>query len=240
VDSSKEIDVWIADLSSAYDQLLKLLPILDEAEIRKKNQYGSPVLSRRYAAGRVFLRQTIASYLRLHPADVKFRYGVFGKPFLDHPSGLQFSFARTQDTVVVAVSDVAVGVDLEIPRDNLDLGLIAQCNFCEVEAKAVTLATSQEEAVCRFYHYWTCKESYLKGTGDGLSIPLDALELAPLAGADNARSVVRLGTQNRWTCLAWQPRAGLFCAVASAGHDWKIVEKNRRDLQFRAPIELRD
>ena len=94
-----------------------------------------------------------------------------GKPFLPDRDDLFFNLSHSGSKVFCAVSDRAVGCDVEQIR-SAKLR-IARRYFCEEEYRAL-LACADEAARDRlFYRYWTLKECFLKATGFGLSLPMN-------------------------------------------------------------------
>lgn len=66
-----------------------------------------------------------------------------------------------------------IGCDIESRSRTTDFKSIASRYFSASEVKALlALPTTQQRA--RFFEYWTLKEAYVKATGQGLSVPLNA------------------------------------------------------------------
>ena len=90
---------------------------------------------------------------------------IHGKPFL--PNGPFFNLSHTDGAVIVAVADVAVGIDIEAMKSvNLD-----DFNrfFTQKEQDQIKKA---ENGLHEFYKTWTAKEAIMKCDGRGLQIPL--------------------------------------------------------------------
>lgn len=97
-------------------------------------------------------------------------YGENGKPELD---GLHFNLSHSHNMVALAVSEQPVGIDLEI-IDKIH-GNIAKRYFTERE-NAYLDAFEGAEREKEFFRIWTMKESYLKMTGEGLSLELNRVD----------------------------------------------------------------
>ena len=99
-----------------------------------------------------------------------------GKPYLPDWPELHFSLSHSGDRVMCAVSRSEVGCDVEEAgsdeADRRRIGYIARC-LTERE-RALALADP-----AAFYKIWTLKESFLKLTGKGLTIPLASFEVTP-------------------------------------------------------------
>lgn len=102
---------------------------------------------------------------------------------------------------MLAYGDVPLGVDIEQIREKDNLRVARRC-FTEREYAYVSgqkEVVSQEPADShgglaeklrfkpddslsaeRFFYLWTMKESYLKLTGDGISVPLNSFEIDPV------------------------------------------------------------
>jgi 4'-phosphopantetheinyl transferase len=96
---------------------------------------------------------------------------------------IQFNVAHSQDFALYAFSrDRIVGIDVEQIRPVDSLESLTRRFFLPSEHAAICSADPDAQARL-FFRYWTCKESYLKATGDGLG-KLGELEIAlPMAQA---------------------------------------------------------
>lgn len=126
-------------------------------------------------------------------------YGEHGKPLID---GLFFNVSHSGERVMCAVSSEAVGCDIEKIKEgeNLEQRLekVAKRFFAEREVQKLEHA-SEEERKTAFYQIWTMKESYVKMTGEGLTIPLDCIEF----DLDNG-NVYRDGERCQCVVNAWE------------------------------------
>ena len=93
-----------------------------------------------------------------------------GKPMLE---GIHFNLTHTDGLVLCAVGNQPVGCDAELikkaPRG------IAERFFCTGEKNVLHKSELMYDDV--FYRLWTMKESYIKMTGEGMSLPMDAFEI---------------------------------------------------------------
>ena len=109
-----------------------------------------------------------------YTGPLTFTYGPQGKPRL--PEGApQFSLSHAGDYVLCALGPCEVGCDIE-KIGPADLAL-ARRFFCPEEAAAIAGGPTPQAQSVLFYRYWTLKESFLKVTGQGLSLPLDAFSV---------------------------------------------------------------
>ena len=96
-------------------------------------------------------------------SESSLKYSENGKPVADH---LHFNISHAGDYVVGVVSDDEVGCDIE---RNVNAPLeIAEHYFHSTEREYIEAASDPGKA---FFTLWTLKESYMKMTGKGFSIP---------------------------------------------------------------------
>ena len=127
---------------------------------------------------RVALRTLLGHYLDLAPGAVALSSGAWGKPQLDAQMGqLQFNVSHSGQLALIALSRAAVGVDLEWQQADLDWReLLPLC--CHPAEQADFRDASDAAGAERLLRLWTAKEAYLKGRGEGLSLPLTAIRLS--------------------------------------------------------------
>ncbi len=103
-----------------------------------------------------------------------FYYNENGKPYIDGRDDLFFSLSHSGDTVMCAVSPTEVGCDVQKITD-MDLRVAARLSTAEQATIAAASPDKQREL---FFRLWTLKESFLKATGLGLSLPLSRFTIA--------------------------------------------------------------
>lgn len=102
--------------------------------------------------------------------------GEHGKPYLRDDPQLYFSLSHSGDFALCAVCDgCEVGCDIEM-RGEADLRVAKRFFAPEEFAQLTALPTVQAQNE-HFYRLWTLKESFLKATGLGLRLPLDAFSI---------------------------------------------------------------
>ena len=92
-----------------------------------------------------------------------------GKPLAD---GLFFNVSHSGNYVVGVVSDCEVGCDIE--KISSAPMKVAQHYFSPAESEYINSEPDKDRA---FFTIWTLKESYMKMTGQGLSLALDSFEI---------------------------------------------------------------
>lgn len=108
----------------------------------------------------------------LSPMPGIFETGRYGKPYLPG-NELFFNLSHSADWVLCAVSESEIGCDIERIRD---IPLRAARRFAEEEYGDIR-NSGEEEKLVKFFRYWTLKESFLKATGRGMSLPLGSFRI---------------------------------------------------------------
>ena len=97
------------------------------------------------------------------------KYSENGKPVADN---LFFNVSHAGDYVVGVSSDCDVGCDIE---KIIDAPIeIAEHYFNQSEIEYIKSESDKNKA---YFTLWTLKESYMKMTGMGMSLPLDSFEI---------------------------------------------------------------
>lgn len=219
--TAKDIHIWRANLNLPNLELDKLKTSLSNDEIVRAERFYFEKHRQSFIASRGILRNILGRYLEVEPNQVNFDYEPKGKPFLlkeSHDCELNFNVSHSQDLALYAIAcGNQVGIDLEMIRPITDVEQLAQRFFSTQETNAIASLVSphQEEM---FFRYWTCKEAYLKATGDGLS-SLDQAEIILKTG-----ELPRLSHTSSWILQELLPGENYIGAVAFAS--------GKRDLSF--------
>ena len=128
-------------------------------------------------AQRSLLGETLARHLLIKATgcklpDQSFSTGEKGKPGPEGYKGIHFNISHSGNWVTVALSPVAVGVDVERMR-KVPEG-VARRFFSEKENYLLDNATDEKEKSEIFFTLWTLKESFLKAIGKGLTKSLSS------------------------------------------------------------------
>ncbi|GBE91475.1 4'-phosphopantetheinyl transferase [Nostoc cycadae WK-1] len=214
-----EVHLWRIDLDVPDSQLDFLAATLSSDELARANRFRFLEHRQRFIAGRGSLRSILSRYLNIEPQQVRFDYEPRGKPLLADTlatSGLLFNLSHSQDLALCAVNYTRkIGIDLEYVRSVSDLEALAERFFLPREYDLVrSLPADQQQAV--FFRYWTCKEAYLKATGDGIS-QLEQVEIS-LTPTQQAK----LLTSADWSIVEFTPADNYHAAVAVAGSGWDL------------------
>ncbi|MBN3910067.1 MAG: 4'-phosphopantetheinyl transferase superfamily protein [Nostoc sp. NMS1] len=214
-----EIHVWRIELDQPELQLQNLAATLSSDETARAERFYFQEHRQRFIAGRGILRTILGRYLGIQPLQVQFNYQQRGKPVLADTfadSGLAFNLSHSQGLGLCAVNCThPIGVDLEYIRPMSDLEALAKRFFLPREYDMLrSLSLNQQQEV--FFRYWTCKEAYLKATGDGLS-QLEQIEVS-LTPTEPAK----LQILEDWSLFELVPANNYVAAVAIANCDWNL------------------
>ncbi|MBD2340476.1 4'-phosphopantetheinyl transferase superfamily protein [Calothrix sp. FACHB-156] len=214
-----EVQVWRINLDQSATELQYLTSLLSSDESARAERFYFPEHRQRFIAGRGSLRTILSGYLGVSPQEVQFDYEPRGKPLLASKfsySGLTFNLSHSQNLALCAVSkNRQIGIDLEYIRPMSDLESLAQRFFLPREYDLVrSLPDEQKSPV--FFRYWTCKEAYLKATGEGIA-QLEQIEisLTPIEAA-------KLQTAKGWSLLELLPAENYAAAMVVAGFGWDV------------------
>lgn len=222
-----EVHVWRAPLKHPRGGLQYLYKTLTSDERERAARFHFERDRRRFIAARGQLRKILGYYLSLEPGSLRFAYASYGKPYLTDECGgqwLRFNVSHAGELALYVISRCReVGVDIEEIKTDIEHQQIARYFFSEREVTALSSLPEhlQQRA---FFLCWTRKEAYIKGIGEGLSLPLHSFDvsLAPeepvalLAIRDKEREA------SRWTLRGLEPGTGYEAALVAEGHDWEL------------------
>jgi len=209
------IDLWLFSRDVDARERIRLAAYLSPEERTRTQRFLDERDSHRYAATRGRLREILSSYVGLPPAQISFRYGDRGKPYLEDGPPTWFNLSHSGHLAAVAVStEFEVGVDIERLRPvRQDL---PDRYFSRSEATA--LATLEGDAWrAAFFRCWTRKEAFIKALGEGMRQPLDSFAVT-FDEAEPARLVWLegdTGAPENWSFLDIAHAKGFAGAIAA-------------------------
>ena len=156
----------------------------------------------------LLLRQGLRDAGKPYPPALTF--GPHGKPYLQD-EGLWFSLSHSGEWALCALADREVGCDIEEIRKT-DLA-IARRFFTPEEYARIAAGETPEERQERFFRLWTLKESFLKVTGRGLSLPLNAFSIQ----TENGITVTGSAKDRPYSFLEYSDIPDCRCAVCAEG-----------------------
>lgn len=223
---SKFVDVWLGRLDVADGLVSRLHTVLDQTEQQKALLLKFPAARNRFIVVRAMLRQTLASYLAVDPASLRFETGTFGKPQLACGS-LHFNLSHTADHLLIAVANFPdVGIDIERvnPRDKLDA--LAKRVFSDREL-LLWRQLSSEQQLIGFYRLWTKKEAFVKAVGRGIALGMELCEFALEPGGQVTAIPAEYGLASDWLVTELDISPDLKAALVTAYCDFEL---RRREI----------
>jgi 4'-phosphopantetheinyl transferase len=162
--------LWRIPTGSGGAPLEDLSPLLSPWESDRSKKLRFVHHRERYVRAHAGLRKILASYVKINPQHIAFKFGEAGKPLLDAPeSGIEFNMTTSGDLALVAVSaGEPVGVDCEQVRERISFTAIAERMFTPDEASRI--ATARQDDRPKLFHVaWTALEAEVKADGRGLA-----------------------------------------------------------------------
>ncbi len=222
--AGREVHVWRAGLDREISHVRHLAQTLCPAERARADRFFLARDRNRFIVCRGILRGLLGGYLNTAADQLRFCYGDQGKPRLAEQGGaggLHFNLSHADGMAVLAFTRRGeVGVDVERVRTDAPWEEIAAY---VLSCRDRVLLRNIPGALRRraFFATWTCKEAYLKARGQGLSFPLNRIDvsLAPLAlrrvGCDEQEAA-------RWSLRELRVGGDYVAAVAVEGHDGQL------------------
>ena len=265
-DKAAGLDIWCFAFDAVSGDVdgASYLDLLSVDERLRLERMASGPARRAFVAARVLLRTALSAAVPgCAPQQWRFEADAHGKPGLAEgaglpveAAGLAFNLSHTAGMAVCAVSRHAarVGVDVEPLRVMPRAGALATRYFRADEAQAVQACSDELQASERFLRYWTLKESFAKGVGQGVSLGLSrfafALQGARAHGAAPRGVPLELDPSlaheaGRWCCAQWlDPRGFVLAACAEVGAQplalalriWHARPLHEARLVFDAPV----
>jgi 4'-phosphopantetheinyl transferase len=215
--ASEEVHIWQADLNLPWSKIEQLQQTLSPDEQQRADRYQFDRDRQHFIAGRGFLRQILSNYLDCHPSKLEFTYSQKGKPSLltdNSPGKLEFNLSHSHGKALYAIAcNRKIGIDLEYIRP-VEVQNLAKRFFCPAEYHALTQLPKprQEKA---FFHAWTCKEAYLKATGEGI-VGLEQVEVS--INPDLPAKIIKIAGNSQaassWQLKKLEVNSGYMAAIA--------------------------
>ena len=136
--------------------------------------FGHAAVRRTKLLGETLVRQKIQELWGLGKEDYTLLKGEHGKPYVEGQTCIFFNLSHSGDYLIAGFSDSEIGVDIErIKGERME---VARRFFHPREIQYLEYL-SGEAREDLFFRYWSVKESFLKYTGSGLTVPLSEFEV---------------------------------------------------------------
>jgi 4'-phosphopantetheinyl transferase len=217
--SSNEVHIWRLLLNETICWAEALQKNLSIDEIERAARFYFETDRRRFIIARGALRTILGHYLGKKPNAIIFETTAFGKLMIADTlkqGNIDFNVSHSDELVLYAVTlNKKIGIDVERIRDLIDVLQIANKFFSpnEIAILENTLKTEQHKI---FFQFWTRKEAFVKGLGEGLSLPLEQIDVSCIH--DKCLSPVtsfgKYEENSRWHVQDLFPKEGYAAAIA--------------------------
>ena len=165
--------IYVADISVLRKRTVfsRLYEGMSEARRQRIDRFRFPKDRCRSLGAGVLLRKALTD---AGVDETVFVYGEHGKPRLAGDPGVHFNLSHAGDRAMCVISTHRVGCDVErIGRRGTE---VAERFFAPEEYERIQAAPESERGEL-FTRFWALKESFLKVTGLGLTLPLGAFAI---------------------------------------------------------------
>ncbi len=169
--------VWRINISNNLALLDDFAQVINADETARANRYMQVRDKNRFIISRGALRIILGRYLNRQLTEIAFETGTNKKPFIKD-SSLQYNVSHSGDWIVIAISNTAVGVDIEWINSGFQYQEIINEYFSAEESAYI----AADDAHSRFFLLWTRKEALTKATAKGLD---DDLKFIPSLEGDH-------------------------------------------------------
>lgn len=219
----KTVDIWEINLTRSPQHLEFYQSILADDELKRAKKFKFERDQQAFIIARGTLRIILSHYLNLSPEQIKFKYSSKGKPSLDQdPSPLYFNLSHAYAKAIYAIAlEENIGIDIEYIRE-IEVLSLAKRFFCDSEYRWLN-ALDSEAQYPAFFRLWTCKEAYLKATGEGLVGLQDVEIVTPL---DSNLKILKISQDSalakNWTLQSIETAENYIATLAIKGINYQF------------------
>ena len=166
--------IYITDTSALMKRQLfaRAYESVPQERRRRIDRFRFPKDRCRSLGAGVLLRRALAE---AGVDETEFVYGEYGKPRLAGNKGVHFNLSHAGDRAMCVIAPFRVGCDVE--RIGHRGAGVAERFFAPEEYNQI-LSAPESERDAAFTRLWALKESFLKATGLGLTLPLSAFTVS--------------------------------------------------------------
>ena len=210
-----DLDVRLGELDVDAHCVEQFAQLLSRDERERATRFHFARDRRCYTVARAMLRMLLAEKTGLSPAAVVFAQTQYGKPYMvDAPADLHFNVSHAAERAVFALASGSLpGIDIEHLQRNIDHDAIAAHYFAPREYADLQRISAAHRKHA-FLAAWTCKEAIAKAIGQGLSLPLQQIEIAVCADAGQRLLNVPCGPLSDWSIYSANAGADYVATVA--------------------------
>ncbi|MFN3310283.1 MAG: 4'-phosphopantetheinyl transferase family protein [Thermomonas sp.] len=217
----------LAVADAAADADAQGLGWLTDAERRRLQAITVSARRASFLAGHWQARKRAGQWLGLAPDRIEWAADAQGRPRLylaGEALPLHVSLSHSGDWLALALAEVPVGIDLELPRRDRDWEALARFVCSPEELRA--LGDGDAAARVRLFHaFWTLKEARGKRSGEGLR-PKAARNLTAAACASEHAEAMSWEFGGGSLAVALAPGMGLSVEGKALGEPahWRYID----------------
>ncbi len=175
---SGSVHLWQRTLRPSATDFEACRQLLSPEELEKADRYRVERPRHEFVLTRGTLRSLLAKYLGRPPREISFEYTYYGKPHLKDAGDLHFNVSHSGGLALMGfIRGSEIGVDVEKMKPMPDAMQLAERFFSAREREDLR-AVPADEVSHAFFRCWTRKEAYIKGKGEGLSLPLHQFDVS--------------------------------------------------------------
>lgn len=137
---------------------------------------------RRSLAAAIALNTALKEY-GLEERTMEYDVGKQGKPYFRYNPEIRFSLSHSGDYAICSIGTHETGNDIELIKSGRER--VAKRFFATEELDWIYETQDPRERDNRIFRIWTMKESFLKVTGRGMSLPLKDFAIIISDDGDN-------------------------------------------------------
>ena len=220
--TDSDIHVWCASLNVSKEDLSHYESWLSLDEKARAQRFYFEKDRDHFIVGRGLLRTLIGHYLKIEPAQIEFIYEDYGKPALKpdlQDKTLEFNLSHSKGLALYVFNwNRKVGIDVEQIHAMPDMDDFAERFFSPRESAYINSLSGQPKEIA-FFKLWTCKEAFLKANGNGLTVPINEVEISlEPEGSARLEAIGEEKTQTSyWQLEIFNPVQGYQAALAVEG-----------------------
>ena len=220
--TDSDIHIWCASLNVSQEELLHHVSVLSLDEKARAERFYFEKDRDHFIVARGLLRTLISHYLKIEPAQIEFIYEDYGKPVLKselQEKTFEFNLSHSKGVALYIFSwNRKVGIDVEHIHSMPDMDDFAERFFSPRESVFINSLSGQQKEIA-FFKLWTCKEAFLKANGNGLTVPINEVEISlePEGSATLAAIGEEKEQTSHWQLEIFNPVQGFQAALAVEG-----------------------
>lgn len=219
------VHLWRSNLTVCPSKLSLFWNVLSQDEKNRAYRFRFEKDRMHFIVARGTLRILLGKYLGKTAQSLRFTYSKYNKPMLENEQDLQFNISHAAGIGLFSFTPKSdIGVDLERVNESIEVQKLAGRFFSENEVQTIFALPMKLQAKA-FFYAWTRKEAFIKGHGEGLSLPLDQFEVSILeSDIVELKSIAWSPNEaNQWSLYSFEPQGNIMGALAVKGEVKELV-----------------